>query len=467
MSDLPSNLMAEQGLLGVILNSNASLFEVGNLSASDFSETWNGELFLLLKDMIEGGKQVNAASILHDAQDAVIWGDIKASEYLASLENDAPSPERVVQLAKTIQDTALKARIITAAREIERRTFAAPPSIPGWELREELDEAISSLFPSVSDMGLRKSVDIGDEILDRLKRSDEDHPIGLPLGLKQLQDLTGPLLPGRLYIIAAGSGVGKSSILGQVAHHIAQQGKSIAIFSAEMPGEEVVERLLAAQTDIPASRIERAHVNNDEFEVLFKANDSGRSGRLYIDDHTNPSVSKIRTLAMRQKRLEGLDAVFVDQVIHIESPSRNLDVHTSLDQNLQRLKSAAKELEIPIVGTIVLSAEATRDLSKWPHRRPNKGDILYAGNIDRHSDVVVIVHRREYFLLGNEPDKTDKLYPDWLNKCDEERGRAEFILTKRRGGEGSGRRSVGWDKDRTKFLDSPPRLRDDLLNHAA
>lgn len=464
--ELPANRLAEQALLGVLLNHPDAIFQVGNLSASDFSETWNGELFTLLKDLREVGNNGGAASILHDAQDAVILPDgTTASEWLARLEQEAPSPEHAAQLARTIQDTALKARIITAAREIERRTYAAPPSIPAWELREELDEAINGLFPSIGDMGLRKAVDIGGEILERLRHSDEDSPVGLPLGLKQLQDLTGPLLPGRLYVIAAGSGIGKSALTGQIAHHLAMLGKSVAYFTPEMPGEEVVQRILSAQTDIPASRIEQAHINNSEYEVLFKANESGVSGRLYIDDHTNPSVSKIRTLAMRQQRLDGLDAVVVDQVIHIEPPDKRLDVHTSLDQNLQRLKAAAKELNVPIIGTIVLSAEAIRDLSKWPHRRPNKGDILYAGNIDRHSDVVVIVHRREYFLSQNEPEKTDRNYPEWLSACDVESGRAEFILTKRRGGVSSGRRVCGWDAKKTLFTDAAPR--NDLLRGAA
>ena len=183
--NLPKNLAAERAILGIILNSNNVLFDI-DLSSADFAETYNGELFNLLSDQIEANNRATPATLLHDAQDAVIWGELKASEYLTKLADEAP-PEKLAQdFARTVKDTALRRKIITIAEDIKQRTYAAPVSLPASELREEMDESIARMrtIEIVGDRGevamllsfARTVLGVGMELLGYLVQEHEYEP---------------------------------------------------------------------------------------------------------------------------------------------------------------------------------------------------------------------------------------------------------------------------------------------------
>ena len=454
--DLPSNLSAERGLLGLALTHNAVVFEVGNLEKADFSEAVNGELWDLIRDKVEAGGVATAALLLFDVQDAPIFGELKASEYLARLEAEAPPPSAATELAHTIREAARRARGVTACRHMERLFTDSPVSVPTMELFEKLEEAMAALRPSLAEAGIRHAPAIGDVILERLRNAGEQG-IGLELGLKPVQDLIGALQPGRLYILGGSPGSGKSAMAAQLLAAVAQVGTSL-LFTPEMAAEEVVERQLAAVTGVGAQQIERAMVSNPEFERLFDANDALRPAKFFIDDTSKPSLAMIRGKALRKQRMGGLDAIGIDHCHYLSKPDKRMAEFDALDENLEGLKGLAKDLRIPIIVVCQLGTEALRDMAKWPHRRPTQGDLLYSGIVERHADVILMIHRPEYFLLRNEPAASDRNKADWDTRVIQMKGVAELILAKRRGGGGYGVRRLGFEADRTRFTNDPPKL---------
>src|ERR1019366_702123 len=171
--DLPSNLSAERGLIGLALTHNAVVFEVGNLEKADFSEAVNGELWDLIRDKVEAGGVATAALLLFDVQDAPIFGELKASEYLARREAEAPHPSAATELAHAIREAARRARGVTACRHMERLFPDSPVSVPTMELFEKLEEAMAALRPSLAEAGIRHAPAIGDVILERLRNAGE------------------------------------------------------------------------------------------------------------------------------------------------------------------------------------------------------------------------------------------------------------------------------------------------------
>lgn len=457
MDHQPGNRQAERGLLGILLNKNDALFEIGQLDKADFiSEEAHAHIFGVLKDQIEAGRTVTSINLLFDMQDAEIAEDMTASEYLSRLESEAPPASLAAELANTIRDAALRARIIGAAEEVQRRVMAAPVSIPAATLRDQLDEAISSLFPSVESMGLRHHAEVGDQILERLKvAGNSGQAIGIDVGLKELQDLMGPLQAGRLYCFAGSPGSGKSALTKQVLNAAAGHAPVI-LFTPEMGADEVQERQLSAWTGVDSHKIERGTADNNEYEQLWIANKQHRSLPFYIDAASKPSLGQIRGKSVRQKRMGGLAAIGIDHVHYMAKIDKRQAEFDALDENLEGLKGTAKDLGIPVIAVCQLGTEALRDMAKWPHRRPTQGDLLYAGIVERHADAIMLIHREEYFLKRNEPAKGDKNRLEWEGRALQMEGIAELILGKRRGGVGFGSRKLTFDARMTEFRSGLP-----------
>lgn len=456
-----TNAAAERALLGIIINHNQILFEVGSLAASDFrAEPLHGELLLLLKDQIEANRTVTAATLLHDAQDAPIWGDIKASDYLRQLEEEAPPPSHAQELARIVRDTALRARLVEAANGLIQRVQAAPVSIAATELRTEYDEAFAALFSTVDDLGIRPAATVAEESLNRLKSVRTDS--GYPLGLAGLEQLTGAFQPGRFYALGGAPGSGKSALALQVARHIAKTAP-VVIFSPEMQAAEQAERIMTFDTGISTHKIERNLVDNAEYEALFNAAEAMKGGRLYIDDHSAPTLAMIRGRAMRMKKLTGLALIVIDHCHYMGKPDRRMPDFEALNDNLTGLKQLAKDLSVAVLGLVQFGTEALRDMAKWPHRKPTQGDLLFAGIVDRHADAIVLVHRLETFLRRNQPYDGDKIVMEWKDRLASATGKADLILTKRRGGLGFGEQVVYFDAPRYRFSDNAPKPSRDML----
>lgn len=455
-----SSLESERGVLGIILNHNSALFDVGQILAkADFYESYNGEIYILLRDMIEAGRTVTATALLYDIQDADIGG-LPASQYLRKLEEDAPPADTIIEMARRIRDAAIRRRLEALGDEIKRLAVHSPVSISAEELRTKADEAVSALFTSISDLGVRHLFkEVGETILTRLKVTG-DQPIGLPVGIKQVQDLIGALLPGRLYVIGGSPGSGKSSLLLQISRYVGRQGKAALIFSPEMEGDEVAERGLAADTGIAADQIERGLINNAEYETLWDANEKAKGEGVFIDASTRPSLARMRGLCLRKQRMGGLDLMGIDYLGLAAKSSPKASEWDSFDDNLGGMKRLAKDLQLPVIVLTQYATEALRDMGRWPFREPTQGDLLFAGIVERHADAILLVHRPEYSMLRNPVPETDKNHVAYLDGLVKWRGKALALLTKRRGGLGYGRREMGFDAPRMSFSDTLPRLTD-------
>jgi replicative DNA helicase len=405
------------------------------------------------------GHRVTPITLMSDAQDAVIGEGITARQMIQRLSDEAPTdPGLIIELAKQVRDCAIRRSMITTAQMMMTEAQAAPVSVTSEELRFKYDEAFAALFRGAQDLGLRQLYDVNASTLERLKQPEQS--AGLELSFRPLADLIGPLMPGRFYVLGGGPGSGKSALLLQVLRDLCQHGFQAALYTPEMDEDEVGERALASDSGVDAGDIETGgrKIRNSDYEVLWEAHEKMRVEGLWIDQDSAPSVAGIRGRSQRKKRLGGLDVIGIDHVHYLSPANPRQQGFEALDENLKGLKRLAKDLAIPVIGVVQLGTEALRDMAKWPHRPPTQGDVLYSGVVERHVDVIVLLHREEYLLARNKPAEVRggptvgewdarQLHPDV-------RGRAELILAKRRGGLGFGRRNVGFEAKRFRFNDS-------------
>lgn len=268
-------------------------------------------------------------------------------------------------------------------------------------------------------------------------------------------------MPGRVYLLAGPPGSGKTGLAWQMARYVAKTEPTL-FFSIEMGDEELVERDLAGDTGIEADRIERAAINNAEMDKIMEAAGDLAMLKLYVDASTSPTVQTMRAKAMRMKRLKGLGGVFIDHLLYIENPTPKAEFN-GIRLNMQGLKKMAKDLDIPVVVLSQLKKEFGE--GPWQQmRRPNVNDLYGGSAPEQESDVVLFVHREEYLLGRKEPAQGTKDRGDWELARDKAAGKAELVLTKRRGGKGFGTRTFYFDGPKVRFSDQAPRVPYTLAN---
>ena len=463
MSDraLPQNADAERGLIGVIMDRNDVLFEVSHIVArQDFIEPMHGEVFTLLRDMIETGKEAKPGTMLHDLNQDADIGGIKTSEYLALLMRDAPDASMAPTFARTIRDLAMRRRFIAVALKHLDEAYSAPATISAQEIEARYHAASSSLFATVEEAGMQNVGDLTKAVLDQTQAALQgNRRLGLSSGLKAFDDLAGSILPGRLISLSGASGSGKTALAWQIARFVARR-EPVLFQSIEMDGSELAVRDLSAASGVPGERIDRADLSDGEFNGMIDAYErEQKSLNLYVDSAKSPTVGSIRGKAMRLKRMKGLKLLVIDHLRYIKSSSRTTDIFEQMHDNLQALNALADDLDVAVLLLCQLKASYG---SEPKLREPNVGDIFNGAVVEQESDVLMLVHREEYMLARRKPTVgqaggTSQDINEWAFRMEKSKGRAQLLLNKRRSGPGYGSRTVGFHAASQRFTDELPK----------
>lgn len=464
--ELPHNIDAERALLGSLFTHNDWFFDIAEIvTAADFFEPGHGEIFKLMQDMIGADRAATPITLLADMSQDRDIGGVRASEYLRSLyEEGVPGGlSQVKEIARAVYDNALARRMITTARAMIDDVMNRPTSMGAAYLREKYDAEFGTLFPSTRDLGIRHISEFADEVVNRTERAlQSDMEIGLNIGLKQVQDLIGALVGARLYSLAGGAGSGKSALAQQILEYVtrpmadpAAEQKIALWIQAEMQGEEVAARSISAATGITGANIERAMLNASEVEQMILATRALARTGVYVDQASRPTVERIRAKALRMKRGKGLDVLCVDHLLYMGKPNDRMSDIEAIPHNMAGLKAIAKDLDIPVLILMPLkSSYMEGDL-----RRPRMSDLTHPAAIDQNSDVIMFIHRPEY-ILGRNGAAPGKEAEHAALKLQWE-GKAEALLMKRRGGESTGERQLGFSGKRVRFSDNVPSLMKD------
>lgn len=450
---LPQNIDAEKGLLGIIMERNDKLFEMMHIVAKeDFIEPFHGELYLLMRDMIETGKEAKPATMLHDLNQDADIGGITAAAYMHLLLREAPDGSMAITFARTIRDLAMRRKFIAVANKHLEEAYSAPATIGAIEIEARYHAAASSLFTTVQEAGMQPLGDLTGQVIKSVQDAYRNETrIGITSGLKAFDDLMGPLMGKRLYSISGASGSGKTALAWQIARNVAEAGHTVLFESIEMDGEELATRDLAASSGISSQKIERGDLQ--EAEILSLMDLQTRiPPALIVDSPKAPTVGSIRGKASRLKRLKGLKLIVIDHLRYIRSSVKG-DLFEGMNDNLQALNAVADDLDVAIILLCQLRANYGSEPKVRP---PNVGDIFNGAVIEQESDALLLVHREEYMLARRKPTEWKDL-PDYEIALQKAKGKAELILQKRRGGAGWGTRLVGFDAPSTRFTDEIPR----------
>ncbi|MCA1553453.1 MAG: replicative DNA helicase, partial [Chloroflexi bacterium] len=379
---LPHNLDAEQAVLGSVLIDPDAIHKVMSLLSGDdfFSERhrWIWEASLAVT---ERRQPVDYVALVDELERQNKLDEIGGSGYVASLINSVPTAAHIETYAKIVERAATLRNLIRAATEIAGLAYADE-----GELDEIIDQSEQAIF-AVSQRKLqRELIPIGQYLgtvsanVDYMQAHHGEF-VGVPTGFKELDKLLGGLQSSDLIIVAGRPSVGKTSFVLNIVEYAASHlpRKTVATFSLEMAGEQIVQRLIANMTGIDGQRLRLGNITDDEYDRMMEAIGRLSEAPIYIDDTPAASPNEIRSKSRRLYAERGLDLIVIDYLQLMRGSARNENRVQEIAQISRALKALARELKVPVIALSQLS----RAVESRPDKTPQLSDLRESGSIEQ------------------------------------------------------------------------------------
>lgn len=395
----PQNIEAEKSLLGSLLLDRDAMIKVADLvKADDFYEERHRTIFQAMLDLYEKQRPLDIITMTSILRDRKELENIGGASYLTELAGSLPSSANVVSYAEIVASKATLRRLITAANEIEHLGRNQKDEIDNL-----LDKAEQTLF-SVSQRYLRSSfVPMRSVLESAFERMDKLHAHrgelrGIPSGFKMIDNILAGWQKSDLIIVAARPSIGKTSLVLNFVLNAATAGFSVGMFHLEMSKEQVVDRLISAQSGIDSWRLRTGNLREDDFSLMGNAISQLSEMSIYIDDSPGVNVMEMRTKSRRLQAEKGLDLLVIDYLQLMESRRRSESRVQEISDISRGLKNLARELGIPIIAVSQLS----REVEKRPSRIPQLSDLRESGSIEQDADVVMFIYRDDYYNKNSD-----------------------------------------------------------------
>lgn len=429
----PHNVEAEEAVLGSLLIDPDAIVRVATfLMPADFFVERHGWIFEAIRDLHERREPADLVTLTDDLERRGQLTQVGGSAYLTGLINATPTSIHVEFYARIVERTAVLRRLIDAAGQIAR--LAYEDTEDASEVLDRAEEIIFSVAARQVDRDLRPIINVLDKYIDRVEylRQHQGEMVGIPTGLADLDKLLGGLQRSDLIILAGRPGMGKTSLGLSIALQAARKwDKRIAVFSLEMSDEQLVQRLVSAETGIDSQRLRLGEIKDDEWSTLLQATNLLANTQIFIDDTPAISALELRTKSRRLHAEHGLDLVIVDYLQLMRGDFRSENRQQEISFISRSLKALARELNIPILALSQLS----RQVESRHDKRPMLSDLRESGSIEQDADAVLFIYRDEVYNPDSE-------FPNI----------AEIILSKHRSGP-TGIFSVYFKKHLAQFVD--------------
>ena len=429
----PQSIDSEKAVLGSIMLRKDAMHEVEDMLTPDsFYAEKNKMIFQAMLDLSMKNEPIDMLSLSTKLSEKKLLDSVGGNQYLAEIANCVPSSTNVKHYAGTVQKKYVLRSLIEAADYVSELAFEEGDD----HMDDILDLAEKKIFSVVSSPKNQKFTSLKDELPEawgRLERLHEhkDALRGLPTGFKDLDNILSGLQKSDLIILAARPSIGKTTLALDIARMSAiQHDKSVGIFSLEMSSQQLVDRMLSAESRVNAWSLRTGRLSADhEFSKLRDSLDKLSKAKIFIDDMPGNSIVRMKAIARRLKAEKGLDLIIVDY-LQLMTTSKNYDSMVNQVTEISRsLKSLAKELDVPVLALSQLSRAVESRGGK-----PRLSDLRDSGSIEQDADVVMFIHRED--KGRDESEKTNI---------------AEILIEKHRNGP-TGKIELYFDEKTTTFL---------------
>jgi len=456
--ELPNNIEAEQAVIGSILVTNEIFDEISVIISNiNFYDPMHQKIFNSIENLIYKGMLANPITLKNYFEDEK--DDLNIPEYLVKITKFSTSARQAIEYSKIIYDMFVRRELIKISEQTIDTAKLNDLDTNGQNIIENSERLLFDLAEKGSfNSSLVKFDDAMKQTIEMASAAykNEGGIVGVPTGLRDLDDKLGGLHQSDLIIIAGRPSMGKTSLATNIAFHAANniqdsgRKSSVAFFSLEMSSEQLSTRILSEQAQISSNDIRRGRISNEQFDQFLETSKNIAELPLFIDETPAISIAAMSNRARRIKRLHGLDLVVVDYIQLMRGAFNNKDGRVQeISQITQGLKAIAKELGVPVVALSQLS----RQVEQRDDHRPQLADLRESGSIEQDADVVMFVYRESYYLMRKKPREATVEHAEWQAKMNEVAHLAEIIIGKQRHGP-IGNISLEFEERFTKFKDT-------------
>ncbi len=409
---------AELAVLGAIFLDNAAFDRIGDVvTADDFYAPRHRTIFQTMLALAEQGEPIDTVTVATALERENQLEDVGGMEYLASLDQVSASAVNVAYHAEIVHDMAEVRRLMTACADVMGKAQSGE-----YEDTATLFDEAQQLIFQIGAEGRGGSIvpmnEALKEVLSQVRTAFETKKAvtGTPTGFTDLDALTAGFQGGDLVILAGRPAMGKTAVALNFAANAARMtGKSVAVFSLEMPTSQLAARMLACEAEVNSREMRTGHLRDQDIERLVAGVRRMNEWSIQIDDTAGATVMDVRSKCRRiasERDLPPLGMIVIDYLQLMRAPTAR-SREQEISEISRNLKGLAKELSVPIIAL----SQLNRGVEGRPNKRPLMSDLRESGAIEQDADIVMFVYRDEYY-----------------NEQSEDKGLAEIIIAKQRNG---------------------------------
>lgn len=389
----PQNLEAERSVVGALMLDRMAIIKVADLlTPSDFYHPVHQKIYESILTLFERNEPVDLLTVSAALKEKRVLKDTGGIDYLSELVAAVPTSAHIERYAEMVKEARVRRDLMEASSLINEQAIGAP------DFEELLDLAEQKIFSIAERSRPQKFIPIQSELpaayerLEKLHRGERGALRGLATGFTQLDTILSGLQRSDLILVGARPSYGKTSLVLDIARQAALKGKSVGFFSIEMSKDQVVDRVIASQAQIPLWRLRTGRLTDDlEFALVQQALDELSKVKFYIDDTPSPTILQMRSMARRLQIEQGLDLLVVDYLQLMQPRTGSDNMVQQVTEISRGLKSLARELAVPVIAVSQLS----REVDKREVKIPRLSDLRESGSLEQDADVVLFIYRKD------------------------------------------------------------------------
>ena len=429
---MPQDSNAEQAVVGaMIMDREAIAIASDIITDDDFYGKQYGTVFAALVELNNDGKPVDVVTLQDKLREKGVSSTINSTEFIMSLVNAVPTSANVKHYADIVAKKALLRRMIRVNEDIANKCYADQEAVE--DILVEAEKKVYDVVQQRATEDIKPIRESVMEVLDAIGVASrtKGNVTGLETGFLDLDYMTAGLHPAELILIAARPAMGKTAFVLNIAEHIAFRLKEcVAIFSLEMPREQLIQRLIALESKVDSQHIRTGELSEAEWEKVIESANTIAESKLLLDDSSNLTIGDLQSKCRKYKMDHDLKLIIIDYLQLMSGNGKNSnDRQREITEISRSLKILARELNVPVIALSQLS----RKVEERPDHRPMLSDLRESGAIEQDADIVMFIYRDDYY-----------------NKDSDRKGIADIIIAKQRGGS-IGDVSLVWMEQYTKF----------------
>lgn len=411
VANIPNSIEAEQAVIGCIIKDGKQMDNcIGSLVSKDFFFGSNQKIYSIMEKMYKKSVPIDLISVANSLRNLAFLNDIGGITYLSELLTQVITSTNFKYYIAIVKEKSNKRKLLWIANELQEKAYD-DNQISVDVMKETEDRLFQSIF--AEDDNTENISSIAEKGLSRIEDiyKNKGKLTGIATGYEQLDKTLNGLQKQNVIILAARPSMGKSAFAGNLAANISRFSNT-AIFSLEMTKNELINRMIAAESLIEFEKIKNGNLDKDEWVKVGEATASIANRKLYINDTGSINITKIKAECKKLKFQEGLDVVFIDY-LQLITGNKKGSREQEISEISRDLKSLAKELNI----TVISLAQLSRACEQRENKRPVLSDLRESGSIEQDADIVMFLYRDEYY-----------------NEFTDEKNIAEVIIGKNRNG---------------------------------